>query len=722
MISTAEKQMSSEDDLISITWVFEQIAVSAELNVDHGRIRRAVDEAYQSYSTQTTGGDWWRWVTEAGSSLGKICRVVDGSFDELTRLSRSGAFVLVRSDDGHWHVLTARRGSTIELWSPRGNKPRQRLSVSKASRQLLSPEFDGAVRSVLIMPEKSLSSEAATAHSEQTPFRRLMSLLRPEVSDIRVVLIFALVTGLLSIATPLAVEALVNTVAFGRFLQPIVVLAIMLLAFLVFQGALHTLQMYVVEIIQQRLFARVAGDLAWRLPRVRREALDGVNPRELMNRFFDVVTVQKVCAQLLADGVMVVLSAAVGMTVLAFYHPLLLGFDLILIALMFFAIFILGRGGIYSSVKESKTKYAMAGWLQDVAACSTAFHTDGAAEFAMERADRNVYQYLNARKKHFRVLLRQMVFILGVQAIASTVLLGIGGWLVISGELSVGQLVASELIVAVVVTSFAKMGKHIEGFYDLMASIDKLGHLFDLPVEKNDGLLVLPRGNGAMLEIDQVSYTYPSGRTPLYLGHVRVSSGARVAIVGPSGYGKSTLLDLFYGLRNPTSGRITIHGTDPRDLRPDVLRRHVALVRDHEIFSGTILENVHLERPEVGLQDARLAIEAVGLLPQIQEMPNGLETVIEAGSGILTKSQLTRLMIARAIAGSPDLLMIDGLLDELPDREGERLLIELSRPERRWTLLLVTGRQKLIDMMSEVIPMKGLQNILGVSMNDGGAN
>lgn len=713
--------MSSEDDLISITWVFEQIAVSADLNVDHSRIRRAVDEAHEAFSGENEDG-WWRWITEAGASLGRVCRVVDGSLDELSGLCRSGGYVLIRSDDGMFHVLSGRRGSSVELWTPRSNIPRQKLSQWRLKRYLKIDDNQAALRSVLILPEKSVSDERALLAGERKPFHRLMALLRPDASDIRVVLIFALVAGLLSLASPLAVEALVNTVAFGQFFQPVVILAMMLLTFLIFQGALHALQMYVVEILQQRLFSRIAGDLAWRLPRVRKEALDGTNPRELLNRFFDVVTVQKVTAQLLVDGVMVVLSAAVGMTVLAFYHPLLLGFDLVLIGLMSFAIFVLGRGGVYSSIKESKTKYAMAGWFQDVAACTTAFHADGAAEFALERSDRNIYQYLHARKKHFKVLLRQMLFILAIQAFASTVLLATGGWLVINGQLSVGQLVAAELIVAVVVSSFAKLGKHIEGYYDMMASIDKLGALFDLPVEKNDGLLVLPRGQGAEILIEQVTYTYPSGRTPLSIGHVRVPAGARVALVGPSGFGKSTLLDILYGLRAPSTGRLTVLGADPRDLRPDVLRRHVALVRDHEVFNGTILQNVHLERPEVCFQDARRAIELVGLLEQIQDLPDGLETVIESGAGTLTRTQISRLMIARAIVGQPDLLMIDGLLDELPDREGERILSELCRPEYRWTLMVVTGRQLYVDKMSEVIPMRGLHKSIPLASRISGAN
>jgi ABC-type bacteriocin/lantibiotic exporter with double-glycine peptidase domain len=92
---------------------------------------------------------------------------------------------------------------------------------------------------------------------------------------------------------------------------------------------------------------------------------------------------------------------------------------------------------------------------------------EGSAQFALERADHLIFDYLTARASHFRILMRQIVFALGMQAVASTVLLGLGGWLVISAQLTLGQLVAAELIVAVIVGSFAKLGKHMESFYDV---------------------------------------------------------------------------------------------------------------------------------------------------------------------------------------------------------------------------------------------------------------
>ncbi|MCA9067278.1 MAG: ABC transporter ATP-binding protein, partial [Planctomycetaceae bacterium] len=530
-------------------------------------------------------------------------------------------------------------------------------------------------------------------------------ILSPEWPDIWIVIVFAFVVGLLTLASPIAVESLVNTVAFGRFWQPVVVLAIILFTFLGFSAAIRALQTYVVELVQQRLFARVASDLSYRLPRTRIEKTEQHFMPELVNRFFDVVTVQKVSAQLLLDGVALALSTVIGMTVLAFYHPWLFGFDMFLLASLTFLIMVLGRGAIQSAIKESKTKYSMASWLEDVARCPVTFRSDGGIDFAMERADHLISDYLSARQKHFRVLMRQILFALGLQAVASTVLLGLGGWLVISGELTLGQLVAAELIVTVIVGGFAKLGKHLESVYDLLASIDKLGGLFDLPRERDDGLLVLSENSPLAVDVQNVSYRRATGQSALPTLSFHVPAGGSLSLVGPSGSGKSTMLDLLFALRNPTSGHLMIGGFDPGDIRPDFLRQRVTLVRGLEVFQGTIAENVHLHRPEVSAKQVRDALEQVGLLEAVLLLDDSLETTLHSDGAPLSENQTRLLSLARAIAGQPRLLLVDGVLDALSDEELSPLLNHLTHPDSPWTLILATGREEIASRCDQQQPL-----------------
>lgn len=709
---------SLRNDIKVAALLFEQLAVNTGHSADRSRIRRALMEA-TSGRTPETDDDWWNWLTEASRSLGLKDKVMDCTFRELMDISKQGGKIVTRVGDPHcWTAILSSKRRRFQVLQPQQEKDQTWLSARRMRKALRITSNDEVVRCLIINPELTASDFSAADKHEREPFNRMLALMKPESSDIWIITIYSLVTGLLALATPLAVETLVNIVAFGRLLQPVILLAIMLLAFLSFSAILLALQTYVVEIIQRRLFARVAADLSYRLPRVDPSAIEGQSGRELVNRFFDVVTAQKALAILLLDGISLVLTTLIGMTVLAFYHPWLLGFDMVLLVLIAFVIFVLGRGAVKTSIKESKAKYKVAAWLEDLVGCPTAFRYRGAAEFALDQADHLTYEYLSARKKHFRIFMRQVIFALGMQAVASTALLGLGGWLVITNQLTLGQLVAAELIVTVIVGSFAKSGKQLQSFYDLLTSIDKLGILFDLPMERQDGLLEISHERPAEVTVSHVSYEIPNQLFHIENVNLTIESGARMMLMGPCGSGKSQLLDLLFSLRTPAEGHVSINGIDPRDLRPDALRKHVALVRDIEIFSGSLEENVHLERPDVSTSDVRDALEQVGLIDDILRLPNGIKTHIVEHGFPLTENQTRKLMIARAIVARPRLLLIDGMIDAFPDEEAEELTQMLVDPQRLWTLIMVTGRQNLADT-GTVIQTFGED---GIVSTEGGAH
>ncbi|MDZ4784410.1 MAG: ABC transporter ATP-binding protein [Planctomycetia bacterium] len=671
--------------------------------IDRGRLRRVVREAADAFPGDASQL-WWHWIGEAGTNLGLKCKVVDCTPDEFRDLARDGArLVLYVPGSAPWRAVTDARGRKVRLARAFPEHSSQWCNASDLREFTGNPGTQDMLRCVIV--ERSVAyGDAVSLHAEKmSPPARLWALLRPERSDIFVLLVFSFIVGLLALATPIAFQSMVDTVAFGRFLQPLVVLTLLLLTFMSFSAAIQGLESYVVEIIQCRLFARVTADLAYRLPRVRAESQDGKYMPELVNRFFDIVTVQKVTAKLLLDGLTLVLNTVIGMVVLALYHPWLLGLDVVLLAMLAFVVFILGRGAVTTSIKESKYKYAIAAWLQDLARCAVTFKYDGGAEYALERADHVVSEYLSARKKHYRVLMRQILFSLSIHAVASAVLLGIGGWLVMTGELTLGQLVAAELIVTVIVASFAKLGGYLESYYDLLASVDKLGVLLDLPIEEQEGLLHRFPAQPASLTVRGVDYSLSGGVRVLESIRLEIGSGERVALMGS---GKSVLLDLIFGLRTPTHGHLLLDGINPRDLRPDFLRRRVALVRDVEVFQGSVAENVHLGRPEVTLINVRDALEQVGLLEGVLRLPEGIDTDLTSAGEPLTENQLRRLMLARAIVSRPGLLLVDGVLDTLPDEEAVELMGALCDSRRPWTLLTVTGRASLQKQCSRVIELQ----------------
>lgn len=634
--------------------------------------RQLVSGLHQAVNQSSQPEGWQDWFVIAGPAAQLKCRPITARQDEIEELARGGGVVVIRQPE-EWLTVSSAGVTQVRSIDAQGQ-----LRSDRTLAQCISAP---SVEAVLV---EGGFPRNYSDHSHPTPWQRLLLFLSPEWPDIITVLIYSLIIAMLMLATPLAVESLVNTVAFGRLVQPIVVLSAILFGFLTFSAAMRALQTFVVEIVQRRLFARMASDLSWRLPRVDYSTVESSNTQELLNRFFDVVTVQKVVSQFLLDGVSIVLTTLIGMMVLAFYHPMLLAFDMVLIVAIGLILFVLGYGAVGTSIKESKFKYSTAAVLEEIARCKLLFKGAGGPDYALYRIDTQVAGYLDARKKHFRVLLRQTLSALMLQALASTVLLALGGWLVIMGELTLGQLVAAELIVTVIVSSVAKFGKHLESFYDLMASIDKLGNLMDLPVEESLGAVTIPTDRP--FEVVMGATGSPQ--------EWKVSPGECVCVRGSEKATKEFFNQL-YGLQSIQTGSVRVSGIDLRDIRPDLLRREVSLVRSVEVLEGTIAENIVIGRTDISNDVIWGAIRVVGLEQRINSLPLGIRAQLNIDGAPLTRTEVIRLIFARAVANRPRLLLIDSALDSLSDVEIQELIASNALHDPELAVLLVTGRDQL---------------------------
>ncbi|TWT84904.1 Alpha-hemolysin translocation ATP-binding protein HlyB [Planctomycetes bacterium CA13] len=531
-------------------------------------------------------------------------------------------------------------------------------------------------------------------HGHLSPLSRFLTLLRLDARDIWTVTLFAFVAGILALAVPLAVESLVNIVSWGTYLQPLVVIGAILLCCLGLAGVLSVLQTIVVEIIQCRQFVRIVGDLAHRFPRANQQSLEGEYPREMANRLFDIMTIQKATATLLLDGVSIVLTTILGLLLLAFYHPFLLGFDIVLLISMISITWLLGRGGIRTAIDESIVKYKVVHWLQDVIASPAAFKVNGGENLAIDRANRLTTEYLTARKSQFRVIIRQVIFAIGLHAIASTAVLGLGGWLVIQGRLTLGQLVASELVVTVVVGAFAKAGKSLEKYYDLMAGIDKVGHLLDIPVDPRYELSELPNGP---IPVRWDDLRFQDATRSIHIPAAEIEPGSRVAILGNDLPRKSWLAQTLAGLTVPDEGLAEVAGFEARQAAFAGRGRWVAYAGHPEIFHSTLQQNVDLGRVGIGYNRVRETLQQVGLWNTVIRLPEGVQTMLQTDGFPLARNHIAQLVIARAIAAKPRLLVVDRLLDDLTPESQETVWNTLNDPDAPWTLVLVTNHQSIAE-------------------------
>lgn len=535
---------------------------------------------------------------------------------------------------------------------------------------------------------------------------RTLSLIRSERDSLAVAIVYSVAIGLLSLVLPVTIQSLVNTVAFGSVLQPIIVLTILVAAALIGSAILTVLRVIVLELMQRRIFVRHASDALDSLMRFRIGAMDQQHAPELVNRFLDVTTVQKSATVLVVDGLTVLMQTMVGVALLAAYHPYLLVFDIVLILAIVFILFVLGRNAVRTSIDESCAKYEVVAWLQEVARHSVGLRSASGARLASERTNELVTAWLRDRARHFRILLRQVIGTQVLQALALSSLLGIGGYLVISGELTLGQLVAAELVVSVAVGSFAKFSKSLETFYDLHAAVDKLEHVTGLPLERVNGDSAPHATGPASLMVRDLVFGYDAQHSVIRNVSLRAPAGAKVAIHGRGAAGKSTLLDLIFALREPDGGTIELDGLDLRHIGLDSLREQVMLVRGTEIFPGTVFENVAMGS---GASDGevRVALASAGVLDTVNALPHGLRTELSPGGRPLAPSQALRLTFARAILHKPRLLLIDEALDSIEDLRPDGPIVKsLFAPESPWTLIVATERPDLWPLCVHVYNME----------------
>jgi len=529
--------------------------------------------------------------------------------------------------------------------------------------------------------------------SALSPFQRLKQLIQLEHQDIGTLLAYGLGIGFMSLATPVAVQSLVNTIAFGALLQPLLVLTLVLLVLVGFSNSLVGLQFYVVDMLQRRLFVRVFGDAATRLQHADYASHDQHDLAELANRFLDTVTLQKTASVLLLETLGYVLQTLIGMVLLAFYHPLLLAFDLFLIAALVVILFVMGHRGLDTAIEQSKAKYAALAWLETIVANPVLGKSATGEAYMHAQTERVAEAYLHASHEHFRVLARQNTGALVLHTLANTLLLGMGGWMVIEHQLSLGQLIAAELVVSAMIYGLTRMGKTLDNYYELLASLDKIGHVIDLPQEVLDG--AAPNPSTQPYQIEVVGVALPDNPHTDILRHIDLNIKAGESVAITEGADRGTLLDVLFGLRAPSAGYVNINGHDLRDLNLRQLRDTIALVREVEIIPASVIDNLALGR-KLEFADLRQALAQVGLLESILTLPAGLQSELTSDGAPLSPEQALRLTLARALVQQPRLLLVDGVLDKMDSRVLPLIMDSLFAELSAWTVIVNSQNPQVV--------------------------
>lgn len=544
-----------------------------------------------------------------------------------------------------------------------------------------------------------------------TPVKRFWRLLKPDKSEIRNVYIYAIFNGLIGLSLPLGIQAIVNLIQGGQINFAWVILVGIVILGIAFSGIIQIFQLYIVENLQQKIFSRAAFEFAYRVPRIRMETLYKHYAPELMNRFFDTITLQKGMSKILIDFSTAVIQLVFGLLLLSFYNSFFILFSFGLLILVYAIFLNLGRRGLDTSLKESKYKYKVAHWLEELARTNTTFRLAGRTDLPLRRTDDEVGNYLKARNAHFKIVVSQYSWMVVFKVLMAMGLLAIGGILVMNQEMNIGQFVAAEIIILLIMGSVEKMILSLETIYDILTSLEKIGQVTDLEMEQKEGIELLDAcGEGGIeINLEKVSFAYPEyPRNTLDNLNLRISAGEKVLLAGPNGAGKSTLLQIIAGLYDVQDGNISFNGLPKGNLTMDSLRDLTGdfLEDEQQVFQGTIAENISVGRELASFENVQWAANAMGLEEFVRSQPKGYDTVLDPSGKKLSRGISERLLLARAIAHRPRILLLENSLEHVDVLQRKKIIDFLTSPENAWTLIAVSSDPYFAQKLDRILIME----------------
>jgi ABC-type bacteriocin/lantibiotic exporter with double-glycine peptidase domain len=535
-------------------------------------------------------------------------------------------------------------------------------------------------------------------------------MLKTDRREISYIYIYAIFAGLINLTLPLGVQAILNLLQGGAVSSGWWLLIVVVTVGTLMAGILVIMQMSVNETLQRRIFTRVAFDFAHRLPNLRTEAVRNVHLPEVVNRFFDTLTIQKGLPKILMDLSTAVMQIVFGLLLLSFYHPLFIAFGAILITVLILIIRLSSPLGLSTSIKESKYKYEVAYWLEELARTLQTFKLAGSSPLPLNRTDGYVSNYLDAKESHFRILLFQFSAIVGFKTLVTFVILSLGGYLVINNQINIGQFVAAEIIIILIVNSSEKMILTLEVVYDVLTALDKIGAVTDLPVESEKGVNFseINNGKGIAVEIHNLSHRFSDTEPPILKDiNLTIKSGEKLCIAGYNGSGKTTLVQIISCFQSNTEGSVLYNGVPRNNFNSMSLRAAIGDFSSQEaIFKGTLRENITLGYPNIEMDKLVKTCESVGLMRFVASLPNGFDTLLLPEGRNLPRNVVVKIILARSIIQNPQLLAIEELMANLEQIDRLKIATLLTDKNQSWTLAAVTDDAELASRCDRVVVMK----------------
>ncbi len=539
--------------------------------------------------------------------------------------------------------------------------------------------------------------------SATSPVNRILNLLKLEKKEITAVYFYAILNGLIQLSLPLGVQAIVSFVLGASMRASLIVLIILVVLGVLVTGIMQVNQVKVIEKIQQKIFVRYAFIFANHIPKLDLKKSDNAYLPELVNQFFDVPILQKNLSKILLDIPIASINILFGLILLSFYHPAFILFGLILIILLSLILRYTGHRGLQTSIDESTYKYKVAGWLGETARVIKSIKFAKRNTLHLQKTDEYVTGYLNARNKHFRILLFQYNVLVLFKTVITAAMLIVGTILLVNQQLNIGQFIAAEIIILLILNAVEKLITNLSSVYDTLTSIEKISGFTEKPVEENGSVQLPDISNGLKIEMRNLSFGYNNETDVLNSISLQINPGDKICVMGKDSSGKSTLLRLMTGAYTDFKGTLLMDDIPVGNYDLASLRSQIGvLINQQEIFKGTVWENISLGNNNISIQSAIDIAAKVGLNDFIDTQKNGYDTMLDPTGKRLPRNVIHKILLVRAIIGKPRLLLLEDPWMNVQNGHRQQI-IELLNQIKNTTVVVVSNDEDFAKQCDKII-------------------
>lgn len=539
-----------------------------------------------------------------------------------------------------------------------------------------------------------------------TPLSKILNLVKLERKEITAVYFYAILNGLIQLSLPLGVQAIIGFVMGASMRASLIVLIALVVTGVLIAGILQINQMKIIEKIQQKLFVRYSFAFATHIPKLDLKKNDKFYLPELVNRFFDIPILQKSLSKILLDIPTASIQIVFGLALLAFYHPAFIFFGIFLITLLWLIIRYSGNRGLQTSLDESTYKYKVAGWLEESARVIKSIKLAKSNDLHLQKTDEEVTGYLHARNSHFKILLLQYHVLVLFKTVITAAMLIVGTILLVNQQLNIGQFIAAEIIILLVLNSVEKLIMNLGTVYDTLTSIEKISSLTDKPAEENGSVQLAPADQGLQVEMQQLSFSYNDEKEILIDVSLKLNSGDKVCIQGKDSSGKSTLLRLMAGAYTDFKGALLLDDVPVGNYNLDSVRSQIGvLLNQQDIFNGTVWENIALGNEHISRQAVNDIAVKVGLTDFISTLKKGYDTLLDPAGKRLPRNVIHKILLTRALAAKPRLLLLEDPWMSTEDSYRQQI-IQMLNDIANTTIVVVSNDEEFTKQCDKVFIMK----------------